>query len=222
MRVPASALLSAEGLDPATAATLTDAALTPYHSIAASADLLRPGATALVIGAGGLGGMAVQILRAVTAARVVVLDVREVAVAAIADQVDLALVGDDQGVVGKVLDATGGFGAEVVLDLVGTDDTLALAAAAVAPYGAIRAIGLTEDRFGFETGQPSTSLSWGVSITHPYSGTYADLAAVVDLARSGHLTPPVQRFPLKRALEVFDRLEAGELTGRGVLVPGAC
>jgi propanol-preferring alcohol dehydrogenase len=219
MAVPASALVPADGLDPAVAATLTDAALTPYHSIKETAHLLGPGSTAVVIGAGGLGRMAVQILRAVTAARIVVLDVRQAALDAIRDQVDVALPGGDPSVAEQVLAGTGGYGAEVVLDLVGEDKTLALAAAAVAPYGAVRAIGLTEGEFTFETSQGALSLPWGASLTRPYSGTYADLVEVVALAGAGHLAPAVQRFPLDRGLAVFDDLEAGRLTGRGVLVP---
>ena len=53
-------------LGPAEAAPLTDAALTPYHAIARARRLLVPGSTAVVIGIGGLGHLAVQILRATT------------------------------------------------------------------------------------------------------------------------------------------------------------
>ena len=49
-------------LDPVAAAPLTDAGLTPYHAIKRSLPLLVPDSTAVVIGAGGLGHMAVQIL----------------------------------------------------------------------------------------------------------------------------------------------------------------
>jgi propanol-preferring alcohol dehydrogenase len=221
MVVPASALVDIGDLDPAVAATLTDAALTPYHSIRATAHLLGPGSTAVVVGAGGLGRMAVQILRATTAARVIALDVRDTALDAIRGQVDAALHADDPTVAEQVLVGTGGYGAEVVLDLVGTDATLALATGIVAPYGAVRAIGLSEGEFTFETGQGALSLPWGASITRPYSGTYSDLVDCVALATAGHLTPPIQRFPLTQGLTVFDELEAGRLTGRGVLVPNA-
>ena len=64
-------LVSSEGLDPAVAAPLTDAALTPYHAIKQSLHLLTPGSTTVVIGVGGLGHTAVQILRALTPTRIV-------------------------------------------------------------------------------------------------------------------------------------------------------
>lgn len=62
--VPASALVTATGLDPAFAAVLPDAGLVPYHSINAEKDTLRPGSTAVIIGMGGLGQFAVELLRA--------------------------------------------------------------------------------------------------------------------------------------------------------------
>lgn len=220
MSVPATALVGIGGLDSAVAATLTDAALTPYHSIRATAHLLQPGSTAVVIGAGGLGRMAVQILRAVTAAQVIVLDLSDDALDSVRGQVDLALRADDPEAAGAILDATGGYGAEVVLDLVGNDDTLRLAGGVVAPYGVVRAIGLSEGRFTFETSQGAMSLPWGASLTRPYSGTYRDLVEVVALATAGGLDPAVRRFPLERGLEALDELEAGRLRARAVLVPG--
>ncbi|MBW0100989.1 alcohol dehydrogenase catalytic domain-containing protein [Pseudonocardia sp. KRD291] len=219
MVVPAAALVGIADLDPAVAATLTDAALTPYHSVRETAHLLTPGSIAVVIGAGGLGRMAIQILRAITAARIVVLDVRDDALDAVRSEVDAALHSADPTVAEQVLSRTGGYGAEVVLDLVGTDSTLALATGIVAPYGAVRAIGLTEGHFTFETSQGAMSLPWGASLTRPYSGTKADLVEVVALAASGHLRPQVQTFPLDQGLLALDELEAGRLTGRGVLLP---
>ena len=65
MLVPSARLLVPLGeLDPRDAAPLSDAALTPYHAIKLGLPLLSPGTWALVIGIGGLGHMAVQLLRA--------------------------------------------------------------------------------------------------------------------------------------------------------------
>ena len=62
-------------LDPVATVSLTDAGLTPYHAIVSSLDALPAGSTAVVIGAGGLGHVGIQILRAITGATVVALDV---------------------------------------------------------------------------------------------------------------------------------------------------
>src|SRR5690606_5589400 len=60
-------------LDPVEAAPLAAAGLTPYHAIKRSLPKLGPGSTAVVIGAGGLGHMAVQLLLAMCPAQVVVV-----------------------------------------------------------------------------------------------------------------------------------------------------
>ena len=75
-----------DGLDPVTAAPLTDAGLTPYHAIRRSWPKLVPGTTAVVVGIGGLGHLAVQILKATTAARVVAVDTRPEALALAVDE----------------------------------------------------------------------------------------------------------------------------------------
>jgi propanol-preferring alcohol dehydrogenase len=82
MIVPSARLLVPLGrLDPVTTAPLSDAALTPYHAIKTALPLLTPDATVLVLGVGGLGHMAVQILRALTPARLIAGDIDDVKLA---------------------------------------------------------------------------------------------------------------------------------------------
>src|SRR5918999_978920 len=124
-----------DGLDPVTAAPLADAGLTPYHAIRRVLPLLRPGTTAIVIGVGGLGHVAVQLLKALSPARVVAVDRREQALEVAARSgADAALPASDL-TPAQLRAAAGGRGAAVVVDCVGSDDTLALAAGAVAPGG---------------------------------------------------------------------------------------
>lgn len=216
--VPASALVPAGDLDPPLAAVLTDAALVPYHSIHAARDLLRPGSAAVIVGVGGLGQFAVQMLRALTGVRIIALDVKEEALAAVRDDVDHAFRSDDPGVMNAVLGAAGDYGADFVLDLVGNDATLALAGAVVAPYGAIRVPGLSDGVFRFETSQLATSLPWGASLTRPYSGTHQDLHDVVALARTGSIHANLTHYSFDESLHAFDDLEAGKINGRAVIV----
>src|SRR6185503_19666716 len=71
--VPATRFLIPLGsLDPREAAPLSDAGLTSYHAVKRSLHLLGPGSTAVVIGAGGLGQMAIQVLKALSGATTVV------------------------------------------------------------------------------------------------------------------------------------------------------
>jgi propanol-preferring alcohol dehydrogenase len=214
--VPATALVAANGLDPAFAATLTDAGLVPYHSINGVRDLLRPGSCAVVIGIGGLGQFAVEILRHTTAARVIAVDVRRKALDEV--RADHAFLATEDDVEKTVLRAAGGHGADVVLDFVGTTATLALAGAVVAPYGAIRVPGQGGGTFPFETARTTTTLPRGATISRPYSGTHRDLVELVALARTHPLGTAITRYDFDDALSALDDLEHGRIVGRAVVV----
>lgn len=217
--VPARHLVDITGLDPVTSAPLADAGLTPYHAIAAELGRLVPGSTAVAIGLGGLGHMGVQLLEALTAATVIAVDLD-------ASKVEVAKrLGAEHGIVSdataaaQVLELTGGYGADAVFDFTGVQPTLDLAAACVAPTGAIRIVGLGGGALTYPAGGDPFSLPWGVSVTRAYGGTRRDLDEVVALARAGRLHVEVEQHPLDDGVEVFEALEAGKVAGRAVLVP---
>lgn len=215
--VPAEALIDIAGLDPGVAATMTDAALSPYGSIEPVRHLLRPGTSAVVIGLGGLGGMALQILRATTAARIIALDVDDDALVAAERFSDQQLRADDPATVAAILDATGGSGAAVVLDFVGIDQSLATAVDVVAPFGAIQVNGMGGGSVAFTAGVGGR-LPRGVAVSpRQFSGGYPDLIAVMALARAGSLRPDLVRFGFADALDAFGALRAGRVRGRAVL-----
>jgi NAD+-dependent secondary alcohol dehydrogenase Adh1 len=108
-----------DSLEPSDVAALADAGLTAYHAAAKAARRLGPRDRAVVIGAGGLGHIGIQVLKALTSAELIVVDRNAAAV-------ELArTIGADHGVVAdgnhveRVLELTGGHGAEVVVDFVG-------------------------------------------------------------------------------------------------------
>ncbi|UQU61848.1 NAD(P)-dependent alcohol dehydrogenase [Couchioplanes caeruleus] len=203
------------GLDPLHAAPLTDAGLTPYHAIRRSWPKLTPRSTALVIGVGGLGHLAVQILKATTAARVIAVDLRRDALdLARRYGADLVLSAEDSPAE-AIRDATGGHGADVVLDFVGGDDTLALAAGTVRSLGDLTLVGIA----GGTLPLSFFSVPYEVSIQTTYWGTRPELAEVLDLAARGMLTPQICRFELSGAVTAYDEMQAGELQGRAVIVP---
>src|SRR6185295_9951593 len=71
-------LVKLDGLDPVLAAPLADAGLTPYRAIRKVLPHVYPGATVVVIGIGGLGHMALQILDVLApAVRVIAVDVAD-------------------------------------------------------------------------------------------------------------------------------------------------
>lgn len=217
--VPATAVVQTTGLAPETAAVLPDAAIVPYHAIHSSRDLLVPGASVLIIGVGGLGQFAVSILRAVTATRIVALDVRESVLEALGDRVDAALnFRGTQDLAESVIAAAGGHGPDLVLDFVGTDETLRLAGSVVAPYGTVWVPGQTGGTFTVETDRRSTVLPRGAAIvSRPYGGTRQNLIDVIELAARGSISIPISTYRFEDALRAFDDLDAGRVRGRAVL-----
>ena len=204
-----------DGLKPADAAPLTDAALTPYHAIRRSWPKLAPGATAVVIGVGGLGHMAVQILKATTAARVIAVDTRPDSLAlAVASGADLALpAGGDP--VAEIKAATGGRGADAIFDCVGNDRTLALGAAVGRSLGDLTIIGLG----GGTLPMSFFGTAYELSVQTTYWGSRPELVEVLDLAARGLIGAAITTFPLDEALEAYRMLGKGELSGRAVVVP---
>jgi len=203
-------------LDPVATVSLTDAGLTPYHAIVSSLGALRAGSTAVVIGAGGLGHVGIQILRAITGATVVALDVNEEKLALASEVGAHHALRSDSSAVGEIRALTGGVGAQAVFDFVGAPPTVEIARKAVAMDGVVQIVGIGGGLL--PTGFFSTP--FGASVRVPYWGTRPELMEVLDLARAGAVHVEVERYPLDEAPEAYRKLHEGTIRGRAVVVPG--
>lgn len=204
-------------LDPVATVPLTDAGLTPYHAIKRSLGKLRPGSWAVVIGSGGLGHVAIQLLRHLSSARVIALDVSD-------DKLDFARsVGAHEAVLSdakaseNVRKITGAAGASLVLDFVGYQPTVDTAMAVAGIDSDVTIVGLGD-------GKAAARVGFGISpyesaVTSPYWGSRSELIELIDLAHEGVLEIAVERFSLDDAPEAYRRLAAGTLRGRAVIVP---
>ena len=216
MLVPSPRLLLPLGdLDPRDAAPLSDAALTPYHAIKRSLHLLTPGSSAVVIGVGGLGHMAVQILRALSPATIIAVDLNPQHLSVARD------VGADETFVPEeaiegVRALTRGLGAQLVLDVVGSDETLALAGAVSRVEGHLTVLGLAGGTIPWAA---MGVLPWEVELTCTYWGSAIELVEVLDLAHAGHIHAHVERFTLDHVEDAYDALRTGRLEGRAVVCP---
>jgi propanol-preferring alcohol dehydrogenase len=201
-------------LSPVDAAPLTDAGLTPYHAIKRALPLLGPGSVAVVIGAGGLGHMAVQILAACTPAVVVAVDrsAESLALAQHLGATHAVQTGGDTAA--EVLELARG-GVDLVLDLVGADDTLALGAAVARPLGHLTLVGIAGGSLPVSFFSPR----YEVSVASTYWGSLPELVEVIELGAQGKIRADVQRFALEDARSAYDAMRAGTLHGRAVVVP---
>lgn len=208
-------LVPLDGLDPVESVSLTDAGLTPYHAIRSSLSKLPPGSTAVVIGVGGLGHVAVQILRAITAATIVAVDIDDDKLVLATEVGAHRTVRSDSNAAARIRESTAGIGAEAVFDFVGSAGTLQLARDVVAMDGDVQIVGIGGATL--PTGFFSTP--FGASVRAPYWGSRSELLEVLDLARSGAVRVHVERFTLDEAPEAYRRLHDGDILGRAVVVP---
>lgn len=215
--VPARNLVPLGDADPVAAAPLSDAALTPYHAIKnALPNLAGGGRFALVVGLGGLGQIAVQILTALTGATVIATDMKEDAMARAAERGAITVPGGpDQ--VERIREITGGRGVDAAFDFVGATPTITTAQASMAQGGRLTVVGIA----GGVTEWSFFSTPYESTMTNTYWGTIEDLYEVVAMYRAGQIVPDVERYAMDDALEAYRKLEAGELSGRAVVVPHA-
>jgi alcohol dehydrogenase, propanol-preferring len=216
--VPSAAYLVPIGdLDPAEAAPLSDAGLTSYHALQRCRPALVDGTTAVVVGVGGLGHVAVQLLRALTPSRVIAVDVRAEALALATRCGAHLTVRASPDAVREIRAATGGAGVDAVLDFAGADATLDLAARSLRADGDLVLVGSGGGQLTVRKPGP---LPAGARLSLPFWGTRDELAEVVTLARAGAVRVEVERFPLTAAADAIARLRAGTVAGRAVLIPG--
>ncbi|HZS15962.1 MAG TPA: alcohol dehydrogenase catalytic domain-containing protein [Candidatus Dormibacteraeota bacterium] len=200
-------------LDPAAAAPLADAGLVTYRAVHTAASVLAPGSAAVVIGCGGLGQLAVQMLRLLTPARVLVVDSdhRKEAPAREAGADRFIDLQDWHAVRG----ALGDLPAMAVLDFSGSDATVELGARVLAPGGLLVVCGRGPGKLRLAL----LPLPPGAAAVTERGGSRADLEAVVELARSGRLRLRVQRYQLDRVNDAVTALRAGWVRSRAVIVP---
>lgn len=213
--VPARNLVPLGDADPIDAAPLSDAGLTPYHAIKlALPKLAGGGKTALVIGLGGLGQVAVQILRAITGATVIATDMKPEAMAE-AERNGAVTVPGGGGQVERIRELTGGKGVDAVFDFVGVKPTIETAQQVVARRGRITIVGIA----GGEVSWSFYSNPYEAELTNTYWGTIEELYEVAELYRNGQIKPEVKRYAMADALQAYHDLHDGKLSGRAVVVP---
>ncbi|MGV0435120.1 zinc-binding dehydrogenase [Corynebacterium ureicelerivorans] len=116
--------------------------MTPYHAIKlAPPKLNKAGSAALVIGLGGLGLLAVQILRAMTGATVIATDTKESAIRQ-AEKYGATTVPSGDGQVDAIRELTAGRGVDAVFDMVDVGPTVQTAMASVGTQGRVSVVGL--------------------------------------------------------------------------------
>ncbi len=204
----------ASGLDPADVAPHADAGLTAYHAVRRVAHVARPGSTSVVVGIGGVGHIALQLLGLLGSGTVVAVETDERR-RVLASELGADHVVEARSAVEAVRDLTGGRGADLVIDFVGSDATHAGSMRALARGGTYSVVG-----YGGTLSADSTSLVVNEhSVVANLVGTWIDLFELLELHTAGAIVLRTERHRLEEVNDVLERLRHGDVVGRAVLVP---
>jgi NAD+-dependent secondary alcohol dehydrogenase Adh1 len=204
-------------LHPKDIAALADAGLTAYHAVKKAASILHPGSRAVVIGAGGLGHIGIQCLKAMTPAEIIVVDPSERA-RALAGEIgaDTTIAADGRQV-DTILEMTDGKGAEAIIDFVGEKGAIEDGVAMLRNAGSYFVIG-----YGENINVPTIDIiSREINFIGNLVGSYNDLSELMTLTAQGQVTLHTSAYPLEAVNDAMADLDAGRLQGRGILVADA-
>jgi NAD+-dependent secondary alcohol dehydrogenase Adh1 len=202
-------------LQPADIAALADAGLTAIHAVKKAIPVLGAGSRAVVIGAGGLGHIGIQCLKAYTPTEIIVVDPSEPALELAREMGADHTIKVDGSHVDTVGELTDDMGAEAIIDFVGEKGAIEDGIAMVQDGGFIYVIG-----YGENINIPTIDvISREISFIGNLVGTYEDLADLMTLTAQGKVKLHTTTYPLDAINDAMADLDNGRLQGRGILVP---
>lgn len=204
-----------KSLAPKEVAPYADAGLTAYRAVKKATRHLLPGESCVVIGAGGLGHIAIQCLKAMCAADVIVVDKSDASLALAARIGADKLVKADGNEVEAVLSLTDGLGGEAVIDFVGEKGMTSKGLAMTRPMGSYYVVGYGEDIRVPTVDMVITEKN----IIGNLVGTWAELVELMALADRGLVDLTTVEYSLADANRALHDLHEGKIHGRAVLVP---
>jgi NAD+-dependent secondary alcohol dehydrogenase Adh1 len=202
-------------LVPKDVAPYTDAGLTAYRAAKKASRHLLPGEYVVVIGAGGLGHIGIQVLRALCAAEIIVVDRSDAALKLATECGAHRTVKGSGSPVQSVVDLTHGQGAEAVIDFVGEGDAVSEGLAMTRNGGTYYIVG-----YGGKIELPAIDMITSEkSIVGNLVGTYPELVELMALADRGLVHLATKEYRLEHANDALHDLHHGKVRGRAVLIP---
>ena len=203
-------------LHPADIAALADAGLTAIHAVKKAIGVLGAGTKVVVIGAGGLGHIGIQCLKAYTPTEIIVVDPNEKALALAKELgADHTVKVEGTSHIDTVQELTDGMGAEAIIDFVGEKGAVEDGVAMIQDGGFYYVIG-----YGQNIDIPTIDvISREISFIGNLVGTYVDLQDLMTLTAQGKVSLHTTTYPLDAINDAMNDLDNGRLQGRGILVP---
>ncbi|HET7147614.1 MAG TPA: alcohol dehydrogenase [Candidatus Nitrosopolaris sp.] len=203
-------------MDTDASATLSCSSLTAYGAVKSAK--LKPNDNVVIVGAGGLGLMAIQLAKAVTGARIIAMDLDDKKLEfAKKEGVDNTINSKNEDPVKAIMELTDKMGADAVIDFVNASKTVETDMQLLRRRARVVLVGL----FGGELKLSLVTMpTRAYQLIGSYTGTVSDLIELVSLARRRVIKPVVSnRFKLDQATEALTMLKEGKILGRGVINP---
>jgi NAD+-dependent secondary alcohol dehydrogenase Adh1 len=204
-----------KSLAPKAVAAYADAGLTAYHAAKKASRTLLPGQFVVAIGAGGLGHIGIQCLKAMCAAEIIVVDMSDMALKLAKESGADHVIKADGNEVEAVMQLTKGLGAEAVIDFVGEKGSTKKGLEMTRALGNYYIVGYGEN-INISTLDLITTER---NIVGNLVGTWADLNELMSLAERGLVHLSTVEYSLKDADQALHDLNAGKVKGRAILVP---
>ena len=205
-----------DGMDIDASATLSCSALTAYGAVKNAN--LKPDDNVVIVGAGGLGLMAIQLAKAVTGARIIAMDLDDKKLEfAKKEGADTTVNSKNEDPVKTIMELTDKMGADAVIDFVNASKTVETDMQFLRRRARVVLVGL----FGCELKLSLVTMpTRAYKLIGSYTGTLSDMIELVSLARRGVIKPVVSnRFKLDQATDALTMLRDGKILGRGVINP---
>ena len=205
-----------DGMDTDASATLSCSALTAYGAVKNAN--LKPDDNVVIVGAGGLGLMAIQLAKAVTGARIIAMDLDDKKLEfAKKEGADTTVNSKNEDPVKTIMELTNKMGADAVIDFVNASKTVETDMQFLRRRARVVLVGL----FGGELKLSLVTMpTRAYKLIGSYTGTLSDMIELVSLARRGVIKPVVSnRFKLDQATDALTMLKDGKILGRGVINP---
>jgi propanol-preferring alcohol dehydrogenase len=205
-----------EELDTDTSAPLSCSALTAYGAVKNAN--LKPDDNVVVVGAGGLGLMAIQLAKAITGSRIIAMDLDDEKLKAAKENGAANTINSKkEDPVKAIMELTGNMGADAVIDFVNASKTVETDMQLLRRRAKVVLVGL----FGGELKLNLVSMpTKAYKLIGSYTGSITDLVQLVSLAKRGVIRPIISnRFKLNQATEALTMLKNGKILGRGIINP---
>ncbi|MDE1845386.1 MAG: alcohol dehydrogenase catalytic domain-containing protein [Thaumarchaeota archaeon] len=209
-------LIKLGDMDTDTSAILSCAALTAYGAVKNTH--LRPADNVVIVGAGGLGLMAIQLAKAVTGASIISMDIDDGKLkVAKQNGADFTINSKNQDVTKSIMELTDNLGVDAIIDFVNASKTVETDMQILRRRARVVLVGLFGGSLQLNLVTMPTK---AYKIIGSYTGSLTDMIELVSLAKRGIIKPVISnRFKLDQATEALTMLKEGKIVGRGIINP---